>query len=457
MTDPTPRQPSKASQALLVGGAAKPQGELASSPWRLVAIAAGVIAVGVAFGWGWVFMIAALTVMIFLHELGHFLTAKWAGMKVTEFCILGVGPKLWSIRRGETEYMVRAIPVAAYVRIIGMNNLDDTDPADEPRTFRQQSFPKRVVVMSGGSAMHFVQAFVLFILVFAVVGVPSDMALAQKLGGPDPRWGIADLVDGGGAQKGGLRAGDELVAIAGKPVAEPDDVRPLVVHRAGDTLPVTVVRDGRQRTFQITIGHDPADPELGLMGVQVGDLPSHLQPTTRVNPARAAWESASTMGSWSWQTLRGLGSFVTGGLGDYARQVVGQDQRDDSANGPVVSSGGSKAQTSEQSSRDDNRLVSVFGVARAGADAAGSDMAQVLLLLAIVNLSIGIINLLPLLPFDGGHIAVAVYERIRSRRGRRHMADVSRLLPLTYAVVLVLGLIMVSSVYLDIVDPVGLR
>jgi membrane-associated protease RseP (regulator of RpoE activity) len=457
VTDPTPRQPSKASQALLVGGSAKPEGELASSPWRLVAIAAGVMAVGIFFGWGWVFMIAALTVMIFLHELGHFLTAKWAGMKVTEFCILGIGPKIWSTRRGETEYMVRAIPVAAYVRIIGMNNLDDTDPADEARTFRQQSFPKRVVVMSGGSAMHFVQAFILFIVVFSVVGVPSDMALAQKLGGPQPRWGIADLVAGGGAQKAGMKAGDELVSIAGRSVSDPEDVRPLVVHRAGDTLPITVERDGQQRTFQVTIGHDPEEPKLGLMGVQVGALPSHLQPTTRVNPARAAWESASTMGSWSWQTLKGLGSFATGGLGDYARQVVGHDGKDDEANGPVVSSSGSKGHAAESTSHADNRLVSVFGVARAGADAAGSDMAQVLLLLAIVNLSIGIINLLPLLPFDGGHIAVAVYERVRSRRGRRHMADVSRLLPLTYAVVLVLGLIMVSSVYLDIVDPVGLR
>jgi membrane-associated protease RseP (regulator of RpoE activity) len=246
------------------------------------------------------------------------------------------------------------------------------------------------------------------------------------------------------------------VSIGATPIDAPDDVRPLVIHRAGDTLPVIVTRDGRERTFPVTIGHDPDDPELGLLGVQVGDLPSHLQPTTRVNPARGAWESVSTMGSWSWQTLEGLGSFATGGLGDYARQVVGQDKQDE-ANGPVVSSNGSKGHASEETAHGDNRLVSVFGVARAGADAAGSDMAQVLLLLAIVNLSIGIINLLPLLPFDGGHIAVAVYERVRSRRGRRHMADVSRLLPLTYAVVLVLGLIMVSSVYLDIVDPVGLR
>ena len=133
-----------------------------------MAIAAGMVALGVFAGWSWVVIIGALTVMIFLHELGHFVTAKWAGMKVTEFCILGVGPKLWSTRRGETEYMIRAIPIAAYVRIVGMNNLDECDPADEPRTFRQQSFPKRVVVMSGGSFMHLVQALVLFFVVFAV-------------------------------------------------------------------------------------------------------------------------------------------------------------------------------------------------------------------------------------------------------------------------------------------------
>ncbi len=94
-----------------------------------------------------------LVISIFLHELGHFVTARWTGMKVTQF-FLGFGPRLWSFRRGETEYGVRALPLGAFVRIIGMNNLDEVEPADEARTYRQQSFPKRLLVISAGSIMH---------------------------------------------------------------------------------------------------------------------------------------------------------------------------------------------------------------------------------------------------------------------------------------------------------------
>jgi membrane-associated protease RseP (regulator of RpoE activity) len=348
--------------------------------------------------------------------------------------------------------MIRLIPIAAYVRIIGMNNLDETDPADEPRTFRQQSFPKRLVVMSGGSAMHFLQAFVLFVVVFAFVGVPSDMALSEQLGGPAPKWGISALVEGGAAERAGIRAGDEIVSIDGEDVDQPDEVRPLIVDRAGDRIPVVVRRGDEERTVSVVVGTNPDAPKEGLLGVRVGDLPSAHQPSTTVNPARAVLEAGRTTGDWMWQTMKGLGTFATGGLGDFARNVVG----DDGDQGPVVSGSGSGSSGSVDAS-DENRPISIFGVARIGADAAENSAAELLLLLAVVNISIGIINLLPLLPFDGGHIAVAVYERLRSRKGRRYMADVSRLLPLTYAVVMLLGLLMVSSVYLDIVDPVGIR
>jgi membrane-associated protease RseP (regulator of RpoE activity) len=459
VTDDTPRTPSKAAQALLVGGSADhdPQGDLATSPWRLAALAAVVIGLGIAFGWGWIFIIGALTAMIFLHELGHFLTAKWAGMKVTEFCILGAGPKIWSMRRGETEYMIRAIPILAYVRIIGMNNLDDCDPADEPRTFRQQSFPKRVLVMSGGSLMHFVQAFVLFIVVFAFVGVPADMSVAQRLGGPPAEWEIGEVIDGGGAATAGIRPHDQILEIDGHEVASPEAVRPLVVDRAGDRLPVVVERDGQRRTFEVTVGHNPEAPDEGLLGVRVGDLDSALQPQVTTNPLTATVQAGRTTGEWMWETVKGLGSFATGGLGDFARRVVDGEPSGDEPGPAVVGRGSGSSAGSSSSSADESRPISIFGVARAGADAAENSMADVLLLLAVVNISIGIINLLPLLPRDGGHIAIAVYERVRSRRGKRHMADVSRLLPLTYAVVLMLGLIMVSSVYLDIVDPIGVK
>lgn len=450
------KQAGKVAQALVVGGAAKPEGELASSPWRLVAIAAGLLAVGWFAGWGLLLMIVALVIMIFLHEVGHFVTAKWAGMKVTEFCILGIGPKVWSIRRGETEYMVRAIPIAAYVRIIGMNNLDECDPADEARTFRQQSFPKRLLVMSGGSLMHFVQAIVLFLLVFTLVGVPGDSDLAQDLGGPVPAWGVLDPIAGGPADEAGIEPGDQFVSVDGRPVTEPADIRPILAGKAGATIPVVVSRDGAEQTLRLTLAQHPDLPGAGFLGVELGRLRDAAPPPDLTfGPIQGFTEAISTTGHVTWQTLDGLGHFATGGLADFVRTVVG---RDEEPVGPgVVGGSGSGAGAGGGSVRDvdESRPVSILGIAHLGAEAAESDFGQVLLLLAVVNISIGLINLLPLLPFDGGHIAIAVYERIRSRGGRRHMADVSRLLPLTYAVVLLLGFLMVSSMYLDIVDPIA--
>src|SRR3712207_5048135 len=112
---------------------------------------------GIAGGLNLLVIIAAIVVMIFLHELGHYLTAKWAGMKVTEFFI-GFGPRIWSFRRGETEYGVKAIPAGGYVKIIGMHNLEQVDPADEARTYRQQPFWRRLSVAVAGSTMHFIIA-----------------------------------------------------------------------------------------------------------------------------------------------------------------------------------------------------------------------------------------------------------------------------------------------------------
>src|SRR3954452_11506958 len=116
-------------------------------------------------------VIAALIAIVMLHEFGHFVTAKWSGMKVTEY-FFGFGPRLWSIRKGETEYGIKAIPVGGYVKILGMHNLEKVDPADEPRTYRQQSFPRRLSVAVAGSAMHFLLAFLLLVVMWTAVGVP---------------------------------------------------------------------------------------------------------------------------------------------------------------------------------------------------------------------------------------------------------------------------------------------
>jgi Zn-dependent protease len=149
-------------------------------------------------------------------------------------------------------------------------------------------------------------------------------------------------------------------------------------------------------------------------------------------------------------TLEGIGRFVTGGLGPLADDVL----EGSTAEGPVIVPADSDSDTRAITEGDRDRLVSMPGILKWGAQASEDGAADFVFLLALVNISIGVLNLLPLLPLDGGHAAIAIYERIRSIGGRRHMADVSRLLPLTYGVALIGLLVMMSAVYLDIVDPV---
>ncbi len=449
-THPSPG-PSRIGKAALVGGAPEPRGEVATGWWRLAVIAAAVVALGVLAGRGWLLIVTAIFVMIFLHELGHYATAKWTGMKVTEFFI-GIGPKLWSFRRGETEYGVKAIPLVAYVRIIGMNNLDETPPEDEPRTYRQQTFPRRLLVISAGSLMHFAQAFVLFLVAFSIVGVPGNTDLAQRFGGPAPdpeAWIVRNVEPDTAAERAGIEAGDRILSIAGTTIDDFTEIGPAIEDRIGQSVPVVVLRAGEQETLSARIGSRELEDgtRSGFLGVGLG-YPELPDVTT--GPADGVVEAGRETGTWIWETVRNLGTFFTGGLGDFADRVVDGSQGED---GPVVGSGrtGEPAPPAE----DDSRVVSIVGVGQIGSGLAEDGMAEFLLFVAIVNISIGVLNMFPLLPLDGGHAAVAIYERVRSTRGRRHMADVSRLLPLTYAVVLFLGLIMMSSLYLDIVDPVG--
>ncbi len=304
-----------------------PRGELASSPTRVALIAVATVLFGLWAGVGWLVVILALMVMIFLHELGHFLTAKWSGMKATEFFI-GAGPRIWSFRRGETEYGFKAIPVLAYVRIIGMNNLDEVAPEDEPRTYRQQSFPKRFLVATAGSGMHFLQAFVLFALVFAVFGVPASNVYADRIGDgiDESDWIVGEVVDRSAAERAGLEVGDDIVSIAGEPVTEFADIGPLVTDRAGDDVPIVIERDGREQTVTATIGQNENDPDLGFLGVG-GDYPD--APDVQVGPLAAVGHAAEETVAGIGLSIQGMTQFFTGGLDDFADQVVNAGDADE--------------------------------------------------------------------------------------------------------------------------------
>ncbi len=141
---------------------------------------------------------------VFLHELGHFVTARLTGMKATQFFI-GFGPRLWSFHRGETEYGVRLLPLGAFVRIIGMNNLDEVPPADEARTYRQKSYPRRMLVITAGSLMHLLIAIVLLFGVFATRGELVDRPGAQ----------VGDIAADSGAEAAGIEQGDIILSVGG--------------------------------------------------------------------------------------------------------------------------------------------------------------------------------------------------------------------------------------------------
>jgi membrane-associated protease RseP (regulator of RpoE activity) len=370
----------------------------------------------------------AMAAVIMLHEAAHFAAAKWSGMKATEF-FFGFGPRLWSIRKGETEYGIKAIPFGGYVKIIGMSNLErDIDPADEARTFRQASYPKRMLVALAGVTTHFVLAFTLLVVLLSAVGVPDYAKPSLTVGSLSRlETGASPAVDAG------LKVGDRIVSVDGRTITRWDDVPPLIRENAGRPINVVVERDGAQLQLTATPAAIERDGQTrGFIGV--GPKPS----IDRMNPLAASGKAVSEIWQLGTGSLKALGAFFApSSLRSYAGQLTNANNK------------------SQPAAADDQRFVSVVGVARIAGQAAESGMFNVIYLLVLLNIFIGVFNLVPLLPLDGGHVAIATYERIRSRAGRRYQADVGKMMPIAAAVIVVLVLIGVTSVYLDIVKPMA--
>lgn len=416
----------------------------------LVLVGVGVLALAVWRGWPLLLMILGIIVMITIHELGHFLAAKWAGMKATEFFI-GFGPRIWSFRRGETEYGLKAIPAGAYVRIIGMNNLDEVPPEDEERSYRQQSFPKRLIVVLAGPASHVVQAFVILMVMFVIVGVPGgDPLPTEPLSATSEDWTVDEVTENSAAAAAGIEPGDRIVAFDGERVKTWDDVSERIrAGKVGEEVTLTIDRDGKQIESTTELIARPSDVP-GPSGPFLGVGPFYPDPPNeKLGLIEAVPRSVTEVGDVAWQSVVAMGRFFSpDGVSDYAGTVSeGGGQSDDK--------GSSTANPGKVSDDDSgNRMLSIYGVLLLGEDAGEQGLANLLPIFLMINVFIGLLNLVPLLPFDGGHASVAIYERIRSRNGRRYHADVSKLLPVAYAVVMGLVILGVTSLYLDIVNPV---
>lgn len=372
---------------------------------------------GLMNGWWLIFALGVL-VSIFLHEVGHFSTARLTGMKATQFFI-GFGPRLWSFRRGETEYGVRAIPAGAFVRIIGMNNMDLVEAGDEDRTYRSKSYPRRMLVITAGSLMHMLIAIVLLFTVYLVDGevVERDGVYLEQVETTGPAWAA------------GLRAGDVVLSIDGITLDADNRLGDVVrSNEPGDIIDATILRDGVTSVVPIGLGANTVegDPRFGqpYIGVTSG---SHV---VQHGVGGAAVNAVVDIFPVSWEMTKGAVKVLN--PVNIVTHVLGTN--DDLETRPTTLIGAGSI------SDDVGESQGFIGM---------------LYFLAILNVFVGVFNLFPLLPLDGGHAAIATYERFRERRGERYHADVSKLMPFAMAVMTVLLLLFASGLYLDITDPVG--
>jgi membrane-associated protease RseP (regulator of RpoE activity) len=386
---------------------------------------------------GVVIFVVALLVSIMLHETGHFLTAKAFGMKVTQFFV-GFGQTVWSRRRGETEYGIKAIPAGGFVKIVGMTDLEEVAEADEPRSFRRHPGWQRVIVLAAGSFMHFVLALVLLFVVAAGIGL-ATAGRSARVGAVDPcvpASVTAACVPGdrpSPARLAGLKAGDTVVSVAGITVHSWSQMG-RAIRRQPPGRPVTVVveRHGQRLALHPSLAVIPGRPGsyLGVSPVVV---------FSRSSPASAASYAGHQFASILVSSAQLVASLPRAIPDLFARN------RASTAGGQVTSVVGAGDITGQV-------LAAPIGW-QPKAD-------LVLLLIAELNIFVGAFNLLPLLPLDGGHLAVVIYERARAWLARLlgrpdpGPVDFRRLVPVSvgvFAVLVGFGLLLIMA---DIVNPV---
>jgi membrane-associated protease RseP (regulator of RpoE activity) len=363
-------------------------------------------------------IILGIVALIMLHEAGHYFTAKRAGMKVTEF-FLGFGPRVWSFRRGETEYGVKAIPAGGYVRIVGMSNLEDIDPEEEPRTFRHGTFGNRLTVILAGVSVNLILAYVLIYAALLGRGLPDTLEAKVDRVLPDSPAAAA-----------GVRDGDRIVGIDGQRLDVDRDIGQALSDRVGQPTTLVVRRDGTTTTLTAVPKERSSTDRSGIIGVSVSQSVASYE---SFNPIEGVTESFTTMGQMTRDTAAGIGRlFSPSGIENYSKNFTGDAPK-----------AGSPA--------SNDRPRSIIGIVDIGGELVGGNVWSLLFLLGAINLIVALFNLIPLLPFDGGHAAVVIYEQVASKvRGRVVRVDFRKLVPVTALVLVVFLTLGLSAMFLDL-------
>jgi regulator of sigma E protease len=321
----------------------------------------------------WIYIFLGFCLLIMLHEAGHFFAAKATGMRVERF-FLFFGPTIWSVKRGETEYGIKAIPLGGYVKISGMSPEEEIPPEHEHRAYYRQKVWKRIVVVAAGPAVNIVLAFLILFTVTLTNSQRSDQS-------------VGEIRPGTPASKV-LKPGDAIVAVDGHRYQQLDTEARLKrfgklvsSHRcaghqvdgctAATPVTLTIRRDGELKTISVRPEYD-AEYKKALIGFSYGSTPESVSVGT----------AAQRAGDSIWLVTRRTVSLFS--------HIFESKQR--------------------------KQLHTVVGISDIANQTIDRSTTEALLLLALVSLSLGLINLLPILPLDGGHILWALVEK--ARRGR---------------------------------------
>ena len=371
--------------------------------------------------------VVALLFSVMVHEFGHYITARKFGMRISEF-FLGFGKRIWSFQRGETEFGLKAIPAGGYCKIEGMAPNDEMPEGEEGRAFYKASSAKKLIVLGAGSFLHFVLGFLLLFLLF--VGIGTNQVLPV----------ISQVVPNSAAQDAGIQPGDEIVAINGKKVTEWYKDVEAIRKSQGAELKLDLNRDGELLTIVTNARLTDVDgTKRYVLGI-INDV--------------------GLKRSGVFVSLKNSATVTKGFLTESVKSLAKLPEKIPALWGATV----------RGEERDANGLVGVVGVARVSGEAVGSDkltpmerLATFVLIIASLNIFVGIFNLLPILPLDGGHMAVAIADEIRAffarLRGRPRPApiDVTVLTPITMVVFVVLATLTLLLLVADVINPVTLN